>query len=100
MSESRVELIGDADCPNMDAARRVLRRALPEAGLPPRWDERIQEPDDPDRVPSPTIRVDGRDVAGEPDPGAGCRIYRDAAGNRLDAPPVEVVVRALESERP
>lgn len=96
-----VELVGDADCPNLDLARSSLERALRDVGLPVDWTERIQPPvsetgptDVPGRLPSPTILVDGEDVEA-PTTGAGCRLYRDADGRAAGAPPVEVVIVAL-----
>lgn len=96
-----IELVGDADCPNVGLARESLERALREVGLPVRWTERIQPPvaasgapDEAGRLPSPTILVDGKDVEA-PVTGAGCRLYRDADGCAVGAPPVDLVVDAL-----
>ncbi len=62
-----VELIYDGDCPHVDGAREQLLRAFAEVQLEPRFREwRRDDPDAPDRVRgcgSPTILVDGRDVA-------------------------------------
>lgn len=100
-----IELVGDADCPNMGLARESLERALLEVGLPVRWTERIQppvagsgSPDEAGRLPSPTILVDGEDVEA-PVTGAGCRLYRDADGDAVGAPPVKMVVEALRQAR-
>lgn len=90
-----IELVVDSDCPNIEAVRSVLREALACRGLPSRWNERIQRPEDPDRVPSPTILVDGEDIEGAVPKGAGCRLYRDAGGRLSGAPSVASVVRAL-----
>lgn len=90
-----VDFIYDADCPNVAAARANLMRALSEAGVSPRWREhRIGDPDVPEAVRgfgSPTVLVNGRDVAGS-SPGSEvcCRIYGGAR-----APSVETITRAL-----
>lgn len=95
-----VELVYDADCPHVDATRRVLGEALAEVGLDPRWRERVQPPaaagldDDASRRPSPTVLVQGEDLEESPT-GTGCRLYRDSDGRLVGAPPVERVVRAL-----
>ncbi len=99
--DSVVELIFDATCPNVDAARRQLRDALVRTGRLPMWTEWDRAtPDAPayaQRYASPTVLVAGRDVAGarELDAGAGCRVYRDATGAFLRAPTVDAIVAAL-----
>jgi len=97
----RVELIYDADCPNIDAARAALLRGMAEAGLPPawmEWDRRAPEsPPHARHYGSPTILVDGRDVAGA-DPGHGadaCRVYENEPGGLSGVPPVERIAAAL-----
>ncbi len=91
-----VDLVYDAACPNVKAARANLMRAFSRAGIPARWAEhQIGADDAPARVHgfgSPTILVDGSDVAGL---GTGsedcCRLY-DHGG----APDVELIAAALE----
>jgi len=63
-----VELRAVPDCPNLDAARELLRSCLGAAGLPDdAFVERIGE------YPSPSIVVDGVDVTGaDPDGPAMC----------------------------
>ena len=100
----RVELIYDGECPNVDAARARLRTALAEAGLAPAWDEHlIGAPDLPDHARgygSPTILVEGHDVAGEvAGSDACCRIYDDG-GHSVGVPQVERVVEALRAALP
>ncbi|MBI5162774.1 MAG: hypothetical protein HY985_02605 [Magnetospirillum sp.] len=98
-----VELIYDADCPNITTARTNLLRAFAEAGVPAKWDEwERHSPDSPHHVrnfASPTILVDGRDVA---DPGesscdgsGACRVYSGDHGELTGAPSVTVIVQAL-----
>ena len=97
---SRIELVYDQTCPNVDAAREEIRSALEAAGLPSEWVEWDREADDsPDRVRnygSPTVLVDGVDVSGagsEADANC-CRVYvtEDGFGR---APSAQSIERAL-----
>ncbi len=94
---SRIELVYDQTCPNVDAAREEIRSALETAGLPSEWVEWDREADDsPDRVRnygSPTVLVDGVDVSGagsEADANC-CRVYvtEDGFGRAPSAPSIE-----------
>jgi len=97
----RVELVTDKDCPNAEAAREQLRRALEDAGLPLEWEEWDREsPEAPAHVRqygSPTILVGGHDVAGEGTQSAAksCRVYQTGEGVR-GVPSVEMIVAALQ----
>ncbi len=97
----RVELIFDPDCPNIAAAQANLRRACELAGVPADWVEWDRStpacPDYAQPYGSPTILVDGADVdPGAPmDGAASCRLYRDAQGRILPAPPPEQILAAL-----
>lgn len=99
-----IELIYDADCPNAGIAREQLLKAFAAAGLAPRWLEWDRAASDSPsyvrRYGSPTILVNGRDVAdGGQHEGAGaCRIYRDANGATMPVPPVEPIVAALKGD--
>ncbi len=97
----RIELIYDADCPAADDARENLREALRHMNLPPRWTE--WERSSPATAQSmrafgsPTILVDGRDVAGiEAAGAASCRIYQPRPGRLAAVPPVEMIAVALK----
>ena len=93
-----IALIFDSDCPNVGRAREALRRALLESGSDARWQEVDRGPaGTTSGVGSPTILVNGLDVAGaEADPGgACCRVYPDGAGGFRGAPSVEAIVRAI-----
>jgi mercuric ion transport protein len=100
MSQATVELLFLPGCPHVSAARDQLRRAFAQVGLTPDWTERdITSPDAPVHVGgfgSPTILIDGRDVAGRsPGSGQACRVYR---GSDLPgAPPLDDIVRALRA---
>ena len=98
-----VELIYINDCPNVPDARTRLLSAFAQAGLPPRWTEwEASDPDAPAYAKgyaSPTILVDGKDVAGaEPsDKASSCRLYVDSSGALGGVPAVEAIVAALRS---
>ncbi len=97
----RVELVYDPDCPNVARARAALLRAFAQAKLRPAWTEWDRSSaDSPAHVRgygSPTILVDGRDVAsgGSGDDARSCRLYRDSGGALVGVPPVAQIVAAL-----
>jgi hypothetical protein len=100
---SSVELIYDATCPNVDAARQQLRDALTRAGRPPVWTEWDRaasgSPAYVRRYASPTVLVAGCDVTGaaDLDAGDGCRVYRDATGTLVPAPCAQTILAAISS---
>jgi hypothetical protein len=93
-----VELLYFPGCPHVIAAREQLRRAFTAAGLAASWTEHdVTSHEASARVRgygSPTILVDGCDVAGAgPAEGASCRVY---AGSEVQGvPPLEAIVAAL-----
>jgi hypothetical protein len=96
-----IVLIYDADCPNAREARSVLRAALERLGLDPEWVEHGRGtpgvPEDFLRYGSPTVLVDGADVAGETAAAAAacCRVYADARGVR-GVPAIETIIAAIK----
>ena len=97
-----VELVYEAGCPHVEAARSVLAGALAEAGLPLEWIEwDAVDPGTPERcvgMGSPTILVDGRDRAGGPaSAGGSCRLYRDELGDLTGVPPRKMILGALRA---
>ncbi len=106
-----VELIYDRDCPNVLDARANLVKALAASGRAVRWIEWDRgASDSPPHVRgygSPTVLVDGKDVAGGFSlhvPHAGhdgespsCRLYRNGAGRASGIPSVEQIAAALDS---
>lgn len=96
-----VELIYDADCPNVIAMRSLLIKAFTSTGVSARWREwERASPDSPQyarNYGSPTILVDGEDIAGAgPVAGTGaCRVYADAQGSLCRTPSLEAVSSAL-----
>lgn len=101
-----VELIYDANCPNVPAARSLLIKAFTRTGVSARWREWERgasgSPDYTGRFGSPTLLVDGEDVAGAaPLAGTGaCRVYTDGEGKLSRTPPLELVCAALLKAAP
>lgn len=97
----RVELIYDLDCPNVAGARQALLKGFAEAGLRPAWMEWDRKspvsPPHAARYGSPTILVEGSDIAGAaPVDGAdACRIYDHGPDGLHGVPPVAHIAAAL-----
>ncbi len=98
-----VELIYDKDCPNAAEARVQLMRAFSETGIPARWVEWDRgDPASPPYVRhygSPTVLVDGKDVAGVGATGdvSCCRLYSDTEGGFRGAPAAAMIAGALRN---
>lgn len=96
-----VILLYDDDCPNVAAARSNLLKAFATTGHSSKYHEvNLRMPATPAHLRgfgSPTILVDGRDVAGvEPASDARCcRVYRTPTGQLVGAPSVEQIAQAL-----
>lgn len=99
-----VELIYDTDCPNVPRARRAMLEGFGSVGLRPSWTEWDRKsPESPAYVQgygSPTILVNGRDVAGAApgDGGSSCRLYRNGSGTFEGVPSVEQIVEAFRAD--
>lgn len=97
----RVDLIYDPDCPNVAAARTALLKAFASLSLEPRWSEwdrsDVNASEEIRACGSPTIWVDGVDVAGrgEDSPAGACRLYRDETGRLCGVPSLSALVDAL-----
>lgn len=97
-----IELVFEASCPFVDAARRNLAAALRQASLPEEWIEwDTTDVSTPLRVRSygsPTVLVDGKDAAGSSaeETSKCCRIYSLDVEER-GAPPVQVIVAGLSA---
>lgn len=98
-----VELVYDADCPNVGQARAQLLRAYAMTGLPARWREwRRDQKHAPERVRSfgsPTILVDGKDIVPAATDAACCRMYAQSDGTMTGVPPVERIASAIGAAR-
>lgn len=100
----RIELIYDEDCPNAELARERLRAALATSGCsvaPTEWLRTAPEaPSSLRGWGSPTILIDGRDVAGQqPSESPTCRVYPRPGGGFDRAPSVDKIVAALNASR-
>lgn len=76
----KVQLLHFAGCPNVDAARSALRDAIAAEGLDVAIEEIDVERDDAPAWArgwgSPTILIDGADIAGQaPSTASSCRLY-------------------------
>lgn len=96
-----VVLLYATDCPNVREARTNLLHAFTCAGVSPAWREldlhADETPETWRRLGSPTVLVDGRDVAGaEAGAGASCRVYEGLAR----APDVETIAARLRASPP
>lgn len=100
---SHVELIYDTDCPNVRCAREALLKGFSEAGLQATWTEWDRKsPESPTyarQYGSPTILVNGRDVAGVApgNGGSSCRLYRNGSSRFDGAPSVEQIRDAVRA---
>ncbi len=104
----QIELVHDPGCPNVERARDALTVACREVGVPAVWTEwNSEDPSCPERarrLGSPTILVNGEDVAPgprswaprEPTSGPRCRVYRDGHAI-VPVPPHGRIVRAIGS---
>jgi hypothetical protein len=106
MAKPRVEFLWWAGCPSWERGIDELREAMAEAGLDPGAVElhEIESEEDAAResfVGSPTIRVDGVDVAGTAEPDGGspltCRVYMRRDGRPSPLPDPEDLRAALGS---
>lgn len=100
MKAPRIDLVYFAGCPHVEAARAALREALGDVPGVASWRE--WDRDDP-RTPaafrvhgSPTVLVDGRDVAPVVEDAGCCRVYagREGFGG---APSPEAIRAALHA---
>jgi len=100
-----VEIIYDHDCPNVTMTRAQLLRAFAEAKQPPHWTEwersDLASPRYMRQYGSPTVLVDGKDVAGaEPSNGAAsCRLYTDSSGGVRGTPSVQAISAAIQVDK-
>lgn len=96
-----IELIYDQDCPNVEATRAALRAALREQKLNLNWKERDRnDPLSPEyarNYGSPTILINGNDIAGSNSTSADncCRVYKGEDGAFSGVPSVQLIKRGL-----
>ena len=96
-----VELIYDADCPNVPATRSQLIKAFAQMGISARWREWERSASDTPEYAraygSPTILVDGKDIGGVvPDADTrACRVYGNGHGKLGGTPSIATICAAL-----
>jgi hypothetical protein len=96
-----VTLVYDRECPNVEAARTQLRKALAGLGQAPVWQEWDRESADAPasvrRYGSPTVLIGGKDVAGEAGEADAncCRVYASGDGRLEGVPSVTAIQAAL-----
>ncbi len=102
----RIELLWWDGCPSHPEALAELRQVLTDEGLDPAQIESVEIETDEQAAResfpgSPTIRVQGRDIApaaGNP-VGLACRVYRTADGRSSPTPDPEEIRAALRREK-
>jgi glutaredoxin len=92
-----IQLLSFRGCPHAEGARECLRRVLVSLGFPPDFEEiDVSQEDCPEalkRWGSPTVLVNGQDVAGASSADGGtCRLYSSPCG--LSGVPPEAAIRA------
>jgi len=100
----RIEFLYFSGCPNVDAARDALRRALRAAGLPEGFEQiEVKSPEAAARLRflgSPSVRINGLDA--EPaartrrDFGLSCRTY--AGGGAPSVRDIEAAIREAAAQ--
>lgn len=99
----RVELLATLDCPHLERAEEIARRALANNGhTPPIERVFVSDLDNAAGLGfhgSPTLRIDGRDVVpvpiGEP-VHLGCRLYRQPDGSLAGVIPAQTIAAEVE----
>jgi hypothetical protein len=101
---SRIEFFYIEDCPSHERALEILREVLAEAHIQdPVEVTEVKNEQDAQQYQfygSPTIRIDGQDIAprpeGVPEPSLTCRAFQRADGRISPLPPRELIVAALQ----
>lgn len=100
----RIEFFYIEDCPSHERALEILREVLAEAHIQDPVEivevKNEQEAQQYQFYGSPTIRIDGWDIAprleGIPEPSLTCRAFQRADGRISPLPPRELIVAALQ----
>lgn len=99
----RIQFLSFPGCPNADPARAALEQALDYCGLPVHYEDvDVMDHGTPEALKgwgSPTILVNGADVAGgKPSDQTSCRIYEN--GTAPDSDQIAIALRAaMRNER-
>ncbi len=100
----RVQLLYFPGCPNVVESRAALQKSLATCGLQLNVEEvDVTAPDTPKHLQgwgSPTILIDGKDVADQvAGEGASCRVYRGEGQITRGVPSEKMIRRALTPPR-
>jgi mercuric ion transport protein len=101
-----IELIYQSGCPNVSRTRQNLLKALAASGVAAHWTEwDSTDPGAPAHVrqlASPTILVNGRDVAADQGLASGeaCRLYVGRRGSISGVPGIKLIAAALAPQAP
>lgn len=108
VTDTRIELVYDRDCPNVERARAMIHEALTTVNAPLLWTEWVRDAEGTPEMlrtfGSPTVLVNGRDVAYDGN-GAisadahNCRVYFDDSGCICGAPSARLIVAAIVDGR-
>jgi len=104
-SQVKIDVLYVADCPTHPAAVKLIKQVLAAEGVEAEIHEVLVRDDGMANelgfCGSPTIRIDGRDVAGESQDARSfalsCRLY--PGSKQIGLPPVEMVHRAVLKAR-
>jgi len=100
---AKVELIFHTGCHNLQSARDNLGAALAELKMEQDWSEwnsdDVDAPEYAKQYGSPTILIDGKDVANAEPTGSGscCRVYDLGNGKTSGIPTVEIIKKRLSA---
>ena len=97
----KIQLLSFPGCPHVSESRQRLHRVLASLGVVGHIEEvdltATQTPDHVRGWGSPTVLVDGEDIAERPAAAPGsCRLYTDADGKLRGSPPEELIRAAIE----
>ena len=104
----RIDLVYDRECPHVGEARAVIGLVLEEVNARVTWREWDREhaatPSELRHYGSPTILVNGHDVAGDDSDAArssanSCRVYPDGDGSLRGVPSTQSIIDAIRSAR-
>jgi len=103
MKNLKIELIYDLDCPNVEAMRGQLSKALAESKIDANWKEwdrnSEQSPEYARKYGSPTLLINGKDISGQEESDENCcRVYLDKDGMKK-VPSVEMIRKVLKSNK-
>jgi hypothetical protein len=101
----KIEVLYVAYCPSHAAALKLVKDVLREQGVAAQVSEVLVSDESMARdlgfLGSPTVRINGRDVAGEPSRtetfALSCRLY--PGSKQIGLPPVELIRHALLEAR-